>query len=174
MVLVDLRAGVVSAQGLARPPDLDVVEEDRRRRRVRRAIVRELDAEAAKALDDRLQLSPVADLLAPSVVEIAFAGLAAADERAELVMRLLNEREFVVQQIDASSEAPALAAQMAVLVIGEEGDDALALEQFKAARPEDEPLIVIDAVGGRPDLAEQVGRQACSNFSGLTSARRSK
>ena len=110
----------------------------------------DLDPELRRALDVRLEQSPVGHRLAPPVVDVTFAD-DAADEIAVLVMNVLSNQELAIQRTDAVSRALRRRPQFSVLVLGTDGGDA----ELTLGPPE-EPMIVVDAFGERPELAERL------------------
>jgi hypothetical protein len=126
----------------------------------------DVEPELQAALEARLQQSPVGDRLAPAVVDVMFAG--AATDEVEEVVRLLTDQQLVVQLMYLMSAPllPRRRAQFGVLVLGGGGEtEDVRLE----ALGQDEPVIVVGALGNRPELARRLSarRQPVLHLSGL-------
>jgi hypothetical protein len=90
-----------------------------------------------------------------------------ADEITALVMNVLSNQELVIQRTDVVSRALRRQPQFSVLVLGTNGGDV----ELTLGLPE-KPVIVVDAFGERPELAERLAaeRQSTLYVSGLIEA----
>lgn len=125
----------------------------------------DVEPELQAALEARLEQSPVGDRLAPAIVDVMFAG--AAEDEVEEVVRLLTDQQLVVRLMYLMSTAPLAPrrrAQFGVLVLGGRGEtEDVRLE----ALGQNEPVIVVGALGNRPELARRLSARPVLHLSGL-------
>jgi len=126
----------------------------------------DLDPALRHTLEVRLEQSSVGRRLAPPVVDVTFAD-DAADEITVLVMNVLSDQELAIQRTNVVSRALRRRPQFSVLVLGKDGGDV-----ELTLGPPDEPVIVVDAFGERPELADRLAAEHHSTLyvSGLIEA----
>jgi hypothetical protein len=112
------------------------------------ALAPEWDLQAA--LDARLRESPIGERLSSPLVDVMFAG--AAEREIEQVVHVLSEQAFCVRQADPVLAPRRRRAQFGVLVLGEGSER----EDLRLGGFANEPMIVVDAIGNRRELAERL------------------